>query len=489
MMSYLTDFYHHHQTLLVTIASVVGVTISLVASAHVVLTKRETRSAIGWIGLIWLSPFLGTILYVLLGINRINRKAKSLRRKRARSAPPMAEPFPLEKLPEALTDEGAHLIELARVVGEVTRQPLLAGNEIVPLLDGDEAYAAMLGAIDEATRSVSLCSYIFNDDLAGQPFILALKRAVGRGVEVRVLVDDLGARYDFPPVFSTLHREGVPVSTFMPTFTPGWVPYLNLRNHRKILVVDGRLGFTGGMNIDGGYLRGATPGHPRVDLHFRVRGPVVATLQHVFADDWAFSTREMLHGETWFPALSPVGSVIARGVPDGPDEDHGKLLLTILGAVACAERSVAIVTPYFVPDAPLISALSVASLRGVKVDILLPRQNNLALVQWASTPLLEQVLEHGCRVWYSPPPFDHTKLMIVDHAWSFIGSGNMDPRSLRLNFEFNVECYDLALAATLDRLIQRKMLGSTPVTQADITGRPLPIKLRDGVARLLSPYL
>jgi cardiolipin synthase len=265
--------------------------------------------------------------------------------------------------------------------------------------------------------------------------------------------------------------------------------YSNLRSHRKILVVDGRIGFTGGINIHDGNCLERHPRHPLQDLHFRLTGPVVAQLQAVFADDWAFCTGELLQGQPWFSAVAADGPVLARGIPDGPDDDFETLRLALLGAIACARTSVLVVTPYFLPDASLIAALNVAALRGVQVDIVLPADNELTLVQWASTALLWQVLERGCRIWLSPPPFDHTKLLLVDELWTLLGSANWDPRSLRLNFEFNVECYDRELATWLTALVRSKLQQSRPLSLADVDGRGLPRKLRDGVARLFSPYL
>ena len=469
--------------------SAFDVAVSSAASAHVILNKRDTKAAIGWIGLIWLSPLLGTGLYVLLGINRITRRARSLRRGQARHESPPARPCRPEVLERTLTPSNHHLVPLARLVEGVARQPLLAGNEVEPLDGGDRAYPAMVRAIDEAERSVTLSTYIFNDDRAGSLFVGALGRAVDRGVEVRVLVDGIGKRYSWHSVVGPLKRAGVPVAVFLPTFTPGWFPYFNLRNHRKILVIDGRVGFTGGMNILEDYLLKLGPRNPKRDLHFKIRGPAVAHLQRVFADDWVFCTDEPLLGEPWFPPIDEVGEVLARGVSDGPDDDRDNLLNVILGALACAESSVALVTPYFLPDSRLVSALELAVLRGVRVDILLPSENNHKLVQWAATAELGKVLEGGCRVWSSRPPFDHSKLMIVDRAWTFLGSANLDPRSLRLNFELNLECYNLELADRLDRWFRDRLRDALLVTSASIDERSLPVKLRDGAARLLSPYL
>jgi cardiolipin synthase len=471
------------------LAAILSVSLSVAASVHVVLRKRDPRSAIGWIGLIWLSPFLGALIYLMFGINRITRQARSLRQARPRLLPGPARSDSLELLHEAVTAEGAHIEALARLVGQVTQRPLLGGNQIGPLFGGDQAYPAMIAAIDAATRSVALSSYIFNADRAGRAFIEALKRAQARKVEVRVLIDDVGTRYGWPRITWALRRAGLRYDTFIPSPAPLKLPYWNLRNHRKILVVDGRIGFTGGMNILEDYQQSLHPRRPKNDLHFKLLGPVVGHLQQVFADDWRFAAGELLDGETWFPALESAGPILARGITDGPDEDRDKLVETLLGALSCARSSVLIATPYFVPDLPLISALNVAAMRGVSVDIILPRENNLKLVKWASTSLLDEVLAQGCRVWYAPGPFDHTKLMVVDRVWTLFGSGNWDARSLRLNFEFCVECYSRPFAERVERNYRERCPTLEPVTLDQINGRGLPVKLRDGIVRLFSPYL
>jgi cardiolipin synthase A/B len=482
------------------LAAPLGFTLSLWASAHVILYKREIRATIAWVGFIWLMPFLGPLFYALFGINRIRRRARTIRgrtglapiiEQQASRAESPADGWTCrmgESAPGVLPD-GIELVDLGRLVGRLTGKPLLPGNQVEPLVDGDAAYPAMLAAIDRAERTLSLSTYIFDNDPAGREFLEALRKATAHGVEVRVIIDDVGAQYSLPSMTRALRRARVPVARFLPRWLPWSMPYTNLRNHRKILVADGRVGFTGGLNIRQGHRVKLHPLHPVQDLHFRVEGPVVAHLQEVFAEDWEFCTGEVLQGENWFPQLQPTGPTLARGIPDGPDKDFEKLRLTLLGGLSCARSSVRIMTPYFLPDTALITALNVASLRGIQVDILLPERNNLLLVQWASTALLWQVLEQGCRVWLTPPPFDHTKLMVVDDAWSLLGSANWDPRSLRLNFEFNLECHDRELAGKLVTLIESRRAASRQVTLADVDGRSLAVKLRDGVARLLSPYL
>jgi cardiolipin synthase len=472
------------------VAALVNVVMSLVASGHAVLSKRDTRAAIGWVGIIWLAPVVGALLYVWLGINRIERRARSLRSDRPRpELSPGLRQCPGQLLDETLGPDGAHLKSLVTLVGDVTRRPLLDGNHVTPLVNGDQAYPAMLQAIDAADRSVTLSTYMFGNDRAGQWFLDALQRAVARGVEVRVLIDDVGARYTWPMMPRLLRRAGIPCATFLPTLIPWRFQYSNLRTHRKIMVVDGCIGFAGGINIGEHCCLDLQPKHPVQDLHFRVAGPIAAQFQQVFVDDWAFATGELLEGAPWFAGIEPDGPVLGRGIPDGPDDDFENYRLTLFGALASARSSILVITPYFLPDAALITSLNVAAMRGVAVDIILPQKNNLALVQWASTAQLWELLERGCRVWLSPPPFDHSKLMVVDGLWSLVGSANWDPRSLRLNFEFNLECYSRELATSLTGFARSKLQHSRPVSLADVDGRSLPVRLRDGAARLLSPYL
>jgi cardiolipin synthase len=465
-------------------AAVLSLAVALAASGHVVLNKRDVRAALGWVGFIWLAPVIGALAYLVLGVNRIRRRAHALRLPEVRAR----IPEDLRPPPPSLPPAAAHLAPLVPLADGVVRRPLVAGNAVTLLAGGEVAYPAMLAAVDAAERSVTFCTYIFDAGRAGDAFVAALSRAHERGVKVRVLVDAVGVRYRWPPIHRRLRAAGVATELFLPRLTPAWLPFVNLRNHRKVLVVDGRIGFTGGMNVRDDFLP-APRRAPFMDLHARVEGPVVTHLQEAFAEDWLFTTGETLEGGAFFPPLHRAGDVLARGVPDGPDEDFEAIRWVLLGALATARERVRIVTPYFLPDPGLVTAIDVAVMRGVEVDVVLTERGNLPLVQWAQTAQLWQVIERGCRVWVTPPPFDHTKLMVVDGVWSLIGSANWDPRSLRLNFELEVECYDADLGARLEALATERIARARRLTLEDLDRRPLPIKLRDGFARLLSPYL
>lgn len=477
-------------TALQTLFGAAHILLALVVSAHIVLTKDDVRAAIGWTGLVWLTPVVGSVLYGLFGINRIRRQAGMLRRGRALSDSRTAELAATQGASALLPATAAPSLRgIATVVGRATGLALLPGNAVDLLVNGDAAYPAMIAAIDAAERSVGLATYIFDRGHAAQGFVDALARAVARGVQVRVLVDGVGARYSRPPIFRVLRARQVPAAAFLPPRLPLFQPYSQLRNHRKLLVVDGKVGFCGGMNIRDACLLSLRLPNATQDVHFRFRGPVVQQLGHTFAFDWAFTTGERLEGEAWQPEAEPAGDVVARGIPEGPDEDFETLTLVLLGALSQARRSIRIATPYFLPDLPLVDALRIAVLRGVRVEVVLPERGNLLMVEWAATAQLGQIIKWGCRVYLSRPPFDHSKILVIDGNWSLIGSANWDPRSLRLNFEYDVECYSPTLAARLEALLDAKIASGRRVTLAELESRPLPIRLRDGVARLAQPYL
>jgi len=458
----------------------------ILASIHAVLHKRDTRATISWVGLIWLTPLVGVVLYLLFGLNRIRRQAAELHRARRPTSSLSLQPDPQW----LATPPRPRLRGLATLSEKLTHRPLIGGNSVRPLTNGDEAYPEMLAAIDGARTSISLCSYIFANDAAGERFVDGLARAVKRGVEVRVLIDDVGMRYTRPTVWRALRRGGVRTARFLPIVSRSGIAFFNLRTHRKLLVVDGATAFAGGINIHADNVHATHPRHPVADVHFRIDGPVVHQFQDVFAEDWAFASRgEQLEGAAWFPPPERAGTVAMRAISDGPDADFEIVRHLLLGAIASARESISIVTPYFLPDSTMIAALSVAAMRGVRTDIVLPEKGNVALAQWASRATLWQVLEPGCRVHLSPPPFDHAKLFVIDRSWALAGTTNWDPRSLRLNFELDFECFDEGFAEAVQTRVDERIARARLLTLEEADARPFAVRLRDGVARLMSPYL
>ena len=451
--------------------------ISVITTIHVLLHKRNVHSAIGWIGLAWLSPFVGAFLYFCFGINRVQRRAQILRRP-ARKTRGQSGPGAQSTDPFA---------NLSATVGTITRQDLASATISLPLKDGDDAYPQMLAAINAATSTIALASYIFRSDRVGQDFIQALAKAVERGVSVRVLLDGFGSGMFLASTYHTFRKLNIPVARFLSSIAPWSVQYLNLRLHKKILVVDGRVAFIGGLNI-----ADENTGRRRRklivrDTHFKLEGPVVNQITLDFLDDWHFATGETLEPSKWIASTQERGAVDARSIVSGPDQDTEQLSLVLLAAITTAQKSIRISTPYFLPDDQLMTALQLAATRGVDVLIVIPMVNNHRPVGWAMLSHVGPLLRAGCRIGRAPLPFDHSKLMVVDHTWCLFGSPNWDARSLRLNFELAIEAYDPALAVQLSAIIEKS--GSTPLALEELESRPFLIQCRDAAARLLAPYL
>jgi cardiolipin synthase len=354
------------------------------------------------------------------------------------------------------------------------------------LHDAGAIFEAMIGAIDAAREYVYFSTYIFDAGPLGRRFSAALVAAAERGADVRVLLDGVGEWYSWDRASTLFDGTRVRFARFLPPRL--WPPTIrvNLRNHRKILVVDGEAAFTGGINIRDRYLAGAE-GERIVDSHCRITGPVITQIETVFLRDWQFATAEASPAPR--RPSQPAGGALCRAVADGPDAAFDRLTTLITGAIGSARQRVAIMTPYFVPPRELIAPLQAAALAGVDVAVILPARNNLPYVHRATRHMLWELLQRGVHVYYQPPPFVHSKLFYVDDYYAQVGSANFDARSLRLNFELNVEVFDRDTVTSLASHFEAIRARSLRVTLKDVNERPLLTKAIDGVAWLFSPYL
>ncbi|HSM40407.1 MAG TPA: phospholipase D-like domain-containing protein [Afifellaceae bacterium] len=468
------------------IYSILAIVHAIAATAvtgHVLLHKEDVRAATAWIGLAWLSPIVGPTAYFALGINRVARRASRIVRSAGASAQFPASPdFSTEKLPDD--------IRTTAVVGtRLTALPLTGGNRIEVLHAGDEAYPAMLEAIGKAKSTIALSSYIFRPDSVGAQFVDALKAAQARGVDIRVLVDGIGSGYFYSPVVRALLATGIEAARFAHDWRPWRMSFINLRNHKKLMVIDGVRGFAGGLNLGVENILKRQKGRGTDDLHFRLDGPIVGQLTTSFAEDWHFTTGEALDGPKWWPDIEPAGNVVARAVSSGPDEDVGTIEMILATAISQAREKIRIVTPYFLPDETLRSALSLAALRGVEVEIVLPERSDHVWMDWAMTAHLEHFPLDRIKCHLTSGPFDHSKLVTVDGQWCAFGSPNWDVRSLRLNFELLLECYGENMTKTVNGIIDDKIAGARQYTRDELDARSLPVRLRDASFRMLLPYL
>lgn len=463
--------------------------LAVFSAGHALLNKKDPRAALGWIAVCLMFPLMGSLLYFLFGVNRIRTRAQKLK-----GFFPFQSDDSFEQ-PDDKTDRvisgltiSPGLSEILKISCAVTRRPILGGNTIQMLRNGEEAYPAMLDAIEKSRNSLFLSTYIFETNKTGMRFIDALSQAAQRGVDVRVIIDGVGEIYGFPRAGTLLKQRNVRVYRFLP---PRFFPpalHINLRNHRKILAADAKECFIGGMNIGDRHLVEKQENPNRVvDIHFRLTGPVVKQMEKVFLEDWMFCSGEKIPFQEAEPIVS--SGVICRTIVDGPNEDYDKLSTIIFGAIAAARSNISIMTPYFLPSREIIAALQNAALRNVRVNILMPAKNNLPFVQWATSKMLWQLLQRGVRIYYQSPPFVHSKLLIVDDQYAQIGSANLDPRSLRLNFELAVEVFGKPVSEVLAPHFQHCLQKSREISFREVEDRSIPVRIRDAMFWLFSPYM
>ena len=481
----------------VTIIVVFHISLSLVTSVHVLLFKENERTSLAWISLVILSPVVGNLFYWLFGINRIKRLAKkehpqTLKKKLKQELRHKNKSINFHHLPK-----NWHFA----IIAGYRIHPLnyVAKNSVEPLINGDTAYPAMIESIHSAKRYIILSSYIFAYDSLGRQFVNALAQAHQRGVIVNVLLDGIGIGYSWHKSDRVLKKLGVKTARFLPATSLTSIRFINLRNHRKILCMDGEVAFIGGMNVSqNNVVKSAID--PIDDIHFKVTGPVIDQISQVFTEDWFFATRELIkfpryNITTSLKTSSNIAeqtsdkSVVARVIQDGPDEYHDRIRWTLINALVCAQTSVKIMTPYFIPDQTLMTSLHAAALRGVSIEIIVPQHSNILFVDWVMEANFSRIIEHGIKIYKNKRPFDHSKIVIIDDIWSFIGSSNWDARSLEFNFEINLECFDTTLNAKLTELFALKKQNATPVVKDEINGLPTYKKIRNNLFRLFSPYL
>ena len=455
-----------------------------VAVGHALLTKRDPRSALGWSAVVLFLPVAGVLAYALFGIGRTESRAAAIMRHNAALAPGYTHPPLPDEVPEYIPEQILHMEMLGR---HLTQHHLCGGNSIEPLLNGNEAYPAMLEAIRAAQDHVYLLTYIFNAGEVADSFVKELTDAVRRGVDVRVLLDGLGRFYSFRTPVKKLAQAGARVAYFLP---PGLFPpnfMINLRDHRKLLVCDDTA-LTGGMNIADYHVVVEGKKNCVQDMQFCCRGPITQELRRAFLMDWGFATGKY---DTVLPERSPerVGSSLCRIVMDGPGGGMDPLNDLIAGSISNAVSTVRIMTPYFLPSREIYAALRAAAEKGVDVRVILPEKNNLFYVHWATFRLLKPLLQAGVRVFYQKPPFAHTKLLAIDNYYCQIGSANYDARSLRLNFEMNTEVFDASFNSLIMSFMEEKLRDSREITPEILESFSLFKKLRNAAFWLFSPYL
>src|SRR5262245_49272661 len=448
----------------------------------VLTVKREPISAVAWCLLVLLVPVFGIVFFILFVYQSIHpplkRKKEHAEEFRARPGAPGA-PTEVEGY------EG-----LAGLACRLGARPLTEGNAITPYHEGAAAYDAMLEAILRAKHHIHMEFFIARADESGERFMSALAERARDGVEVRFLYDAVGSWKLHSRVLRILTRAGGKALPFLPLLNPlRRRIQVNLRNHRKVMVVDGKVGFTGGLNLGDEYLGRDPFFGPWRDTFLRVEGPAVWGLQRVFTEDWDFAADEDLSDDAYYPPAERMGDAAVQVAWSGPDQDIKTIREVYFAAIMRARRRVWVATPYFVPDAGLFDALCLAARMGRDVRVLCPFRPDKWLPHLAGRYSWAELLRAGGRVYQYTRGFMHTKVLMIDDGWSSLGSPNFDNRSLFLNFEVTCLIESPAVQVELERAFLRDLEKSIRLDPEVFAGRPFVAKMAENVCRLMSPVL
>lgn len=467
-----------------------GYVLTLLLVPFVLLQRKQNPvSTLAWIMAIVNLPYIGGILFLLFGINRVNRRAalkQAANRVLSRQLPSLSS---YELLPVLDDQLGPHVTRLLRLAGRIGGTRPCTGNQIDLLSDTNRTIELMEEAILGARESIHLEYYIWQPDRTGIKMRDLLIKKAREGVIVRFLYDGFGSLALSSRFLQPMRDAGITAVPFVPgrTLSERWS--FNLRSHRKITVVDGRIGFTGGMNIGDEYL-GLSPswGYWR-DSHLRLVGPTVLQLQQVFAIDWYFATGEALTQKEWHPEPGEGGDLVAQVLADGPDCDYDIFHIVFFSAINEARDRINLATCYFCPPQPIMTALEAAALRGVKVRLLLAGPKTYPATLFAGRSYYQSLLEAGVEIYEYQGGLFHAKVMSVDGLWSLVGSPNVDARSLFLNFEVGVAMYGPKMASRLDEQFELDLAKATRIELATWVQRSLRERLLEQTAKLFSPVL
>lgn len=457
----------------------------------IIFENRAPVKTLSWIIVVLLVPVLGIVFYLFFGQNY--RKQKIFSRKSVLDMEQLnaIAAVQVKTLPERLSQAGEKVREkehLIRLMLNNNKSFLAEYNQVDILIDGVETFPSMFDAITEAKSFINLEFYRLESDILGMKFCDALIKKAREGVKVRIIYDDVGSWSLSNKVIKQMQTNGVEVYPFMPVRFPWLTNKINYRNHRKILVVDGRKGYVGGLNIADKYIHGHREIGNWRDTHLLIKGEAVAALNNVFMIDWYFVSNILLTDE-----MLPEGERMVTDrcwiqiASSGPDSDWANIMQVYFSAIATARRYIYLCTPYFSPDETILNALLTASLSSVDVRLILPGRSDSPVAYWNTRSYIEEMMEAGIRVYLYNDGFNHSKYLLVDDIFASVGSANVDMRSFDMNFEIAAMIYDEDFAARLMKVFYSDMDRSTEVNPVDWSKRRNIHRYKESLARIFGP--
>lgn len=453
----------------------------------IISDNRNPLKTLPWILVLLLAPGVGLVVYFFFGQDLSKRKIIP-RRTGKRIATQLRE-----ETPEGLCDIPERHLPLIRLLSRTVHAVPLRGSRLTPYVDGESKMEALLADIAAAQHHIHLQYYIFCDDATGLRLRDALVAKARQGVRIRILYDDVGCARVKKSFFDSMRAEGIEVRAFLHVQFPRFTSKVNYRNHRKIVVVDGRIGFIGGMNVADRYLLGIDRGdgrrEPWRDTHFRVEGAGVAGLQASFLSDWSATTKQHLEDPAFFPPAERYTDGLLQLLPSGPFGKWRSLLFADSYAISRASKRVWVQTPYYLPSETLNAALQEAALAGVDVRLMLPERSDSRIVDLASHSYLDDMMRAGVKIAFFAPGFLHSKLLLIDDELVVIGSANMDFRSFEHNFEVSAFVFDAEFNTRIAGIFEHDLRSCRLLTPASWFGRPRIRRFAESFMRIFSPLL
>lgn len=474
------------------LVSAVFLITSVAIAVIIVLEKRSPFKTAAWILVLVLIPIFGLIFYLFFGQDYRKRKifsrkglyelgklrvliSKQLRAINRRN-------FNLQQIPPDKENLISLLLKNSNAL-------LTTGNRVEILNNGEETFREIFTSIQHARHHIHLEYYIIAGDTIGKRLKELLIGKSRQGVEVRVIVDDVGSWGLKKGFFRELTEAGIEIYPFMKVRFPRLTSKVNFRNHRKIAVIDGHTGFTGGLNFADRYLHGTPKTGPWRDIHLKIQGDAVACLQVVFAADWFFVSKQNLTGTPYYTSFTDKPGIPLQIASSGPDSDWESIGQAFFAAISGAKKSVYITTPYLIPPQYIASALKTAALSGVDVRIIIPEKSDARISKWCSFSFVQELLEAGVRMYLYQKGFIHSKLLIVDSEVASVGTTNLDFRSIETNFEVNAFIYDKKFAKELEAVFRKDLADSHEIKRTEWKQRKWHKKLRESIAHIFSPML